>query len=265
MRIKIYSLSFMAVAIFAHAQTNIKQSDLQDFSIGKNMEKYEPQNARYKDGKMLSPGKYIVLMDEEGRSSQGLKSIFEVNASGKIDGEMSFEMPGQSLESKALYKDDILVKIDKKINGKLIETNYFDQGIFYEKEFEENGDFKRESRSKDGKRIYSKSMNLSGWDIEDDLKGTRTFYYGKTDIIESRSSSKNLEKDATWMEEKFDEKGKLITKEIRYGDDKRKVINRDGSYEIIISTNAGDKVSQYSSKGKLLKTYIAAYPTMSVQ
>lgn len=265
MRIKICSLSLMAAAAFAHAQTNIKQSDLQDFSIGKDMEKHEPQNVKYKDGKPLSPGKYIVQMDQEGRSAEGLKSIFEVNTSGKIDGEMSFEMPDRSLESKALYKDDILVKIDKKINGKLLETSYFDQGIFYEKEFEENGDFKSESRSKDGKRIYSKSMNLSGWDIQDDIKGTRTFYYGKTDIIESRSTSRNLEKGATWMEEKFDEKGKLITKEIRYGDDKRKVINRDGSYEIIISTNEGDKVSQYSSKGKLLKTYVAAYPTMSVQ
>ncbi|PQA97792.1 hypothetical protein B0A69_00180 [Chryseobacterium shigense] len=262
MKLTLYIFSLFATTVCVKAQTNIRQSDLKDFSIGKEMEKHQPQNVKYKDGKALSPGKYIVLMDEEGRNSEGLKSLFEINQSGKINGEMNFELPGNPLDVKAVYQDDILVKIDKKQNGKLIETSYFDQGIFYEKEFDENGDFKSESRSKDGKVVYSKRMNLSGWDVQDETEGTRTFYYGKTNTVESRTRSKNLEKGATWMEEKYNEKGHLVTKEIRYGNNKRKVINADGSYEMIISTNSGDKVSEYSSKGKLLKTYTDAYPTM---
>lgn len=265
MKLNIFTFSLLAMATYAQAQTNIKQSDLRDFSIGKDIEKHEPQSVKYKDGKSLAPGKYIVLMDEEGSNSEGLKSLFEINNSGKIDGEMTFDMPNKTFDVKVIYKDDILVRLDKKQEGSLIETNYFDQGIFYEKKFEKNGDFKSESRSKDGKLLYSKGMNLSGWDVQDEVEGTRTFYYGKTNKIESRSKSKNLEKGATWMEETFDEKGKLISREIKYGDDKRKTIKPDGSYEITIDTNEGAKVSEYSTKGKLLKTYVAAYPTMSVQ
>jgi hypothetical protein len=51
--------------------------------------------------------------------------------------------------------------------------------FFYEKEYEDNGDFKRESRSLKGKQLYSKGMNLSRWDIQDELKGIREFHYGK--------------------------------------------------------------------------------------
>lgn len=265
MKLKIGILSLLVTAVFTNAQTTIKQSDLQDFSVGKEMEKHQPQHARYKDGKTLAPGKYIMIMDEEGSNSVGFKSLFEVNNSGNIDGEMNLETPDKTFDVKAVYKDDILIRIDKKLNGKLIETFYFDQGIFYVKEFEPNGEFKSESRAIDGKTVYSKSMNLSGWDVEDDIKGTRTFYYGKTNTIESRTSSKNLEKDATWMEEKFDEKGILISKEIKYGEGKKKIIKKDGSYEIMVDTDKGYEISEYSSKGKLLKTYIAAYPTMSVK
>jgi hypothetical protein len=67
------------------------------------------------------------------------------------------------------------------------------------------------------------------------------------------------------MEETFDEKGILTNKEIKYTNGKKKNINKDGSYEILTPTNDGDKISEYSSKGKLLKTYTANYPTMSVQ
>ncbi|NML69294.1 hypothetical protein HHL23_05745 [Chryseobacterium sp. RP-3-3] len=265
MKLKIGILSLLVTAVFTNAQTTIKQSDLQDFSIGKEMEKHEPQHARYKDGRTLAPGKYIMLMDEEGKNDKTVKSLFEVNDSGKIDGEMNFETPDKNFVVKGLYKDDILIRIDKKLNGKLIETCYFDQGVFYVKEFEPNGDFKSESRAIDGKAVYSKSMNLSGWDVEDDVEGTRTFYYGKTNKVESRTSTKNLEKEATWMEEKFDEKGELISKETKYGLGKSKKIKKDGSYEVMIDTDKGYKVSEYSAKGKLLKTYVAAYPTMSVQ
>lgn len=247
------------------AQINIKQSDLLNFSIGKDIQKHEPQNIRYQDGKPLASGDYVVLMDREGRRSQGMKSMFHVNEAGKIDGEMNFDLPDPTFNVKALYKNDTLVRIDKKRNGKLIETSYFKNDIFYEKEFESNGDFKREARYRKGEMIYSKGMNLSGWDVQDELKGTRTFYYGKTNKIESRTTSKNLEKDATFMEEKFDEKGILISKEIKYANGKRKRINKDGSYEIATPTNGGDQVSQYSSKGKLLKTFMAAYPATSVQ
>ncbi|MCT2406111.1 hypothetical protein NZD88_00905 [Chryseobacterium antibioticum] len=265
MKLKIGILSLLVTAVFTKAQTTIKQSDLQDFSIGKEMEKHEPQHIRYKDGKTLAPGKYIVIMDEEGSNSEGFKSLFEVNDLGKIDGEMKLDTPDKTFDVRAVYKDDILIRIDKKLNGKLIETYYFDQGIFYEKEFEPNGDFKSESRAIDGKAVYSKRMNLSGWDVEDDVEGTRTFYYGKTNKVESRTSTKNLEKEATWMEEKFDEKGKLISKEIKYGLGKSKKIKKDGSYEVMIDTDKGYKVSEYSAKGKLLKTYVAAYPTMPSQ
>lgn len=265
MKLKIGILSLLVTAVFTKAQTTIKQSDLQDFSIGKEMEKHQPQHARYKDGKTLAPGKYIMIMDEEGSNSEGLKSLFEVNNSGNIDGEINLDAPDKNFVVKGWYKDDILIRIDKKLNGTLIETSYFDKGIFYEKQFEANGDFKSESRAIDGKIVYSKSMNLSGWDVEDDTKGTRTFYYGKTNTIESRTSTKNLEKEATSMEEKFDEKGKLISKEIKYGLGKSKIIKKDGSYEVMIDTDKGYKVSEYSAKGKLLKTYVAAYPTMSVQ
>ncbi|MDP9962106.1 hypothetical protein [Chryseobacterium lathyri] len=265
MKLKIYILSLLMIAFCAKAQISIKQSDLQDFSIGKEMEKHEPQHIRYKDGNKLAPGKYIMLMDEEGENDKTVKSLFEVNVSGNIDGEMNFEIPDKNFVVKALYKDGVLIRIDKKLNGTLIETSYFDQDIFYEKQFETNGDFKSESRAKDGTLIYSKSMNLSGWDIQDDIKGTRTFYYGKTNKIESRTSTKNLEKDATWMEEKFDEKGTLINKEIKYGEGKKKIIKKDNSYEIMIDTDKGYQISEYSAKGKLLKTYMAAYPTMSIQ
>ncbi|MCT2561930.1 hypothetical protein [Chryseobacterium herbae] len=265
MKFKIFTLLLLAIAVSAKAQINIKQSDLKDFSIGKEMEKHEPQHIRYKDGKTLAPGKYIVVMDEEGSNSEGFKSLFEVNDLGEIDGEMNFETPDKNFAVKAVYKKDILIRIDKKVNGTLMETSYFDQGVFYEKQFEPNGDFKSESRAIDGTVVYSKKMNLSGWDVEDEIEGTRTFYYGKTNKIESRTSTKNLEKEATLMEEKFDEKGKLIGKEIRYGLGKSKIIKKDGSYEVMIDTDKGYKVSEYSSKGKLLKTYIAAYPTMTVQ
>jgi uncharacterized cupredoxin-like copper-binding protein len=248
------------------AQITIKQSDLQDFSIGKDMEKHEPQNIRYLDGKAVAPGKYVVLMDQEGQNSKGLKSSFQVNDSGKIDGEMVLDMPGGAFELKVVYKDDILIRVDRKLKGTLVESNYFEGDVFYEKAFEDNGDFKSESRSRAGKVFYSKQMNLSGWDIQDDIKGTRTFYYGKTDKIESRITDKNLEKGVSSMEEKFDEKGILDSKEIKYIDGKRKNISKDGSYEMIIPTDdGGDKITQYSSKGKLLKTSIARYPTMSIQ
>lgn len=257
--------SFLLLLTNLQAQNNIKQSDLQDFSIGKSLEKHEPQNIRYKDGKGLALGKYAILMDEEGQSANGLNSSFQVNDLGKIDGEMTFEMPGGNFDVKALYKDDILIRVDKKLDGKLVESNYFEGDIFYEKEFETNGDFKSESRSKGGKVIYSKRMNLSGWDIQDEIKGTRIFYYGKTDKIESRFTDKNLEKGVASMEETFDEKGILTNKEIKYTNGKKKNINKDGSYEILTPTNDGDKISEYSNKGKLLKTYTANYPTMSVQ
>ncbi|WP_133558596.1 hypothetical protein [Pedobacter duraquae] len=257
--------SLMLLTILTHGQTNIKQSELQGFSIGKRMEKHEPQNVRYKDGKPLSAGSYVVLMDQEGRNAQGMKVSFQVNNTGKIDGEMNFDLPDKTFEIRGLYKNDTLVRVDKKINGMLVESNYFDGDVFYEKEFEDNGDFKSESRSRNGKTFYSKRMNLSGWDIQDEIKGTRTFYYGKTDRIQSRSYGKNLGKGITAMEEKFDEKGMLINKEINYADGRKKTINRDGSYELLTPSNSGDKISEYSSKGKLLKTYNAVYPTMSVQ
>lgn len=265
MKFKIFTVLLLAIAVSAKAQINIKQSDLLDFSIGKEMEKHEPQHIRYKDGNKLAPGKYIMLMDGEGKNDETVKSLFEVNDSGNIDGEMNFEIPDKSSAVNAVYKDDVLIRIDKKLNGILIETSYFDQDIFFEKQFEPNGDLRSEWRAKDGTLIYSKSMNLSGWDVQDDIKGTRTFYYGKTNKVESRTSSKNLEKDATWMEEKFDEKGILISKEIKYGESKKKIIKKDGSYEITVDTDKGYEISEYSSKGKLLKTYIDAYPTMSVK
>jgi hypothetical protein len=265
MKLTLCIFSLLAATLCVKAQTNIKQSDLKDFSIGKEMEKHEPQYTRYKNGNKLAPGKYIMEMDEEGHNDEKVTSLFEVNGSGNIDGEMNFELPDKNFVVKAVYKDDVLIRIDKKLKGILIGTSYFDQGIFYEKEFETNGDFKSESRARDGKVIYSKSMNLSGWDVQDDTAGTRTFYYGKTNTMESRTSEKNLEKEATWMEEKFDTKGTLISKEIKYGEAKKKIIKKDGSYEIMTDTDKGYQISEYSAKGKLLKSYVAAYPVMPAQ
>ena len=261
-----FIISFLLLlAVSAQAQTSIKQSELQGFSIGKRMEQHEPQNVRYKDGKALSAGRYVVLMDREGRNAQGMEVSFQVNHAGKIDGQMDFNLPDKTYDIKATYKNDTLIRVDKKINGRLVESNYFDGDVFYEKEFETNGDFKSESRSRDGKTFYSKRMNLSGWDVQDEIKGTRTFYYGKTDRVESRSYGKNLEKGVSRMEEKFDEKGARINKEISYADGRKKNIHKDGSYELLTPTDSGDKISEYSSKGKLLKSYKAAYPTISVQ
>jgi hypothetical protein len=86
----------------------------------------------------------------------------------------------------------------------------------------------------------------------------------KSNILESLSTVKNLGKGTFSMEEKFDKKGLLLTKELKYTDGYTKQINKDGSYEIIISTNSGEKVSQYSNKGKLLKTFVSGYPTISL-
>ena len=245
-----------------HAQTILKQSELKNFTVGKYMEKGEPQNARYLDGNKLKPGKYSVLMDEEGRNSKDNRVVFEVNSAGHIDGELQYLGLDPSISPKVIYKNDTLIRVETRKNGKLIRSNYFENGIFYEKEFEANGDFKSESRSVKGKQIYSKGMNLSGWDIQDELKGTRIFYHGKTNVIESRTTVKNLGKGISKMEEKFDEKGMLLTKELSYMDGRKKTINNDGSYEIVVPTNSGDKVSQYSSKGKLLKTFVSGYPTI---
>lgn len=265
MKQQVIALFLVLFATCAQAQTNINQSDLLNFRIGKDMKKHQPQNIRYKDGKTLAPGRYVVLMDQEGRSGQGMKSSFNVNSAGKIDGEMNLDLPDKTFAVKVSYKNDTLVRVDRMEKGKLVESTYFDKGIFYEKEFEVNGDFKSESRSRDGKLLYSKRMNLSGWDIQDEVKGTRTFYYGATDKVESRTTDKNLGKGISTMEEKFDEKGALVRKEIKYADGRRKTVNPDGSYELLIPADSGDKISEYSSKGKLLKTYIAVYPTMSVQ
>jgi len=257
-------LTILAFSIMqkVQAQTHLKQSELKNFTIGKYMENGEPQNACYLDGTKLKPGKYSVLMDQEGRDSKNNRAVFEVNSAGHIDGELIYLGLDPSISPKVIYKNDTLIRIETRKNGKLIRSNYFENGIFYEKEYEANGDFKSESRSIKGKQIYSKGMNISGWDIQDELKGTREFYHGKTNVIESRTTVKNLGKGISKMEEKFDEKGILLSKELNYTDGKKKVVNKDGSYEIIVPTNSGDKISQYSSKGKLLKTFVSAYPTI---
>lgn len=220
------------------------------------MEKVKPQNIRYQDNTTLKEGNYTL--DFQGE----IKASFYINSLGQIDGTMSFSGLEPSMDVKMIYRNDTLVKYEKIQSGVILESAYLEKNIFYNKS-SENSQYESESRYQNGELIYSKSMNLSGWDIQDNIKGTREFYYDTSNIIQSRSTFKGLKPGIKSMEEEFDKKGKLESKVIKYENGKVKTINKDGSYEILVpSDNGNDYIYKYSNKGKLLNKTTAVYPSM---
>ena len=251
MKKNILILHFILVVFLSitecYGQIHLKQTDVINGGIGDNMHKAQPQNLRYKDSSLLKEGRYIL-----DREEKDLKMSFYINALGQVDGEaLTIGLP-PSWEIKTVFRNDTLIKYDGLQSGIILRSAYYDKGIFYEKEFDNQGEFKNEYRYKNGEQIYSKVMNPSGWDVRDAFNGISELYYGESDIIRSRTTSKGLDKGIILMEEKFDEKGKLETKVIKYKNGNEKTINQDGSYEILIRAN--QNIYEYSSKGKLLST-----------
>lgn len=252
-----FIIAFFLLSMQVHGQVAyLKQNDVINGRIGDGMSNAQPQNLRYKDNSLLKKGRYILERDEKN-----IKMSFYINTLGQIDGEVSMTGLAPSWDVKSIFRNDTLIKYDALRSGIPIKSGYLDKGIFYKKEYNEQGELKNEYRYKNGEQIYSKSMNFSGWDIKDDINGIREFYYDQSNIIRSRTTSKGLDKGITSMREEFDEQGKLKTKIIQYEDGKEKTIRQDGSYKIFIpSTKSDHFIYEYSSKGKLLRKDKVIYP-----
>ncbi|MFB9077687.1 hypothetical protein ACFFLS_00745 [Flavobacterium procerum] len=240
----------------AHAQTILKTDELNNWEFWDNMEKAKPANMTYKDGTPLKEGNYILEMRGDNKAS------LYVNKMGKIDGQISFSGLKPSMEIKMTFRNDTLVEYKKIRSGVILASAYLKGNIFYNKD-SENTQYESEQRYRNGERIYSKNMNLSGWDIQDDIKGTREFYYGDSNIIQSRSTFKGLQPGIVSTEEEFDKKGILESKVIKYENGKVKTIKKDGSYEVLVpSAKGNDYIYQYSNKGKLLNKTEVVYPSI---
>jgi hypothetical protein len=249
-------LLFAAVCftLLAQAQQTLKQTEL-NFDLEKKIIRLEPAEISLKDGSLLKEGKYIV--DFNARSTTGnIKAVLYVNMNGKIDGPMAIENVHDHIAITATFRNGVPLSFAKRTQGKLADSAYKVSDTFYELEFDNDGHFKRETRSYQGNVIYTKSLNDSGIEIEDKLKGTTTIYEGKANVIRNRSSSKNLPAGVKRIEEAF-ENGKLVSKQFFYQNDDKKILHPDGSYEI---ENNNAQLKSYSQTGKLLKTTNLHYP-----
>ncbi|MDI3321431.1 hypothetical protein [Pinibacter soli] len=239
---------FLLTTTNTFGQIALKNSDLKDYwNMEWDMEKLKPQNLRYKDGTLLKKGNYI-FDSERG----GLIVSFYVNDSGQIDGALVAIKGLPPLSDLQLnYRNDTLVKYERKKEGVVVQYEYLEGDTFYKKEYDEQEKLLCERRYRNGESIYSKGLNPSGWIVDDEVKGIREWYSGESNIVFQRETYKNLQEGITQKTEEFDEKGNPERTKIYYKDSREKTISSNGHYEIY---NPKDGfIYKYSNKGKLLK------------
>ncbi len=253
----------LVISNVSMAQTVILQSALKDFFLKDDIEEGKVQVVKDKDDHFLKEGAYIVKMDEEGRRNEHLQLSFNVDASGKLQGALRSFNPDHDFVFAATFKEGIMQEYTKAAEGRVLEKGYFSNDTCYVKTFdEEDGSFKSERRYWNGEEVYSKAMNLSGWDLRDQANGIYMDYYGKSDKVRNRKQTKDLPAGIETTEESFAEDGHLQSKKIVFKDGSSKTINEDGSYEIMTPGKNGkpDTISNYTKTGKLIRTDNVVYP-----
>lgn len=253
--------SVLLSSLFVTAQSVvIRPDEVNGLSLKFDFEKQIALKLSDKNDLILKKGDYIIRSDEASGKDRNMEIHLSVNDQGQPDGAIQSFNPDNRFIFSGMFREGTLISYSKENEGQLIEEGYFKNDTCYMIYYDDDK-LRNECRYVAGEKIYSKNINLSGWDIQDEVKGTRTFYYGTTDKIEEHFTYKGLPKGIESMKETYDETGELNKKEIAYSDGKTKNIFGDGSYEIeTIEGNGVIKVKRYSKNGKLTDSYETVSP-----